>query len=185
MAIKIDGNAWKRRQWRGRGMNWITRDFTPRVLKGTPQYTMDDLFISPLRQRRRYNEDGYVSYELMERNTAPTGIHIFDDFLRYLAEGKSSVQDFADRHGLRLTDIDGMIFMLTGMSGQDFRIAFQVRAADELLRYTNMEMAEVARRSGVGSANNLYLTYKRDFGVAPGKRRRQIRKEGDLGRYIP
>jgi len=27
---------------------------------------------------------------------------------------------------------------------------------------------EVAKRSGIGSANNLYLAYKRDFNLAPG-----------------
>lgn len=34
-----------------------------------------------------------------------------------------------------------------------------------------------------GSANNLYLTYKREFGIAPGERRQQLRQEGDVGRF--
>lgn len=53
----------------------------------------------------------------------------------------------------------------------------------ELLRYTDLEIPEVTKRAGIGLANNLYLTFKREFNLAPGYRRLQIRQEGDLGRY--
>jgi hypothetical protein len=33
----------------------------------------------------------------------------------------------------------------TGMPGQDFRMAYQLRLADDLLRYTDLPLAEVAR----------------------------------------
>ena len=39
------------------------------------------------------------------------------------------------------------------------------------------------KRSGIGSANNLYLAYKRDFNLAPGYRRKAMRQPGDVGRY--
>ena len=108
---------------------------------------------------------------------------VFDDYLLYLSNGGSDMQTFADRHGLRREDIDSLVFVLTGMRGVDFRMAFQVRMADELLRYTDLGMADVSKRAGFGSANNLYLTYKREFGIAPGERRHKIRKDGDVGRY--
>ena len=93
------------------------------------------------------------------------------------------MQAFADRHGLRREDIDSLVFVLTGRRGVDFRMAYQVRMADELLRYTDMTVAEVSHRAGFGSANNLYLTYKREFGLAPGYRRTRLRREGDVGRF--
>ena len=92
-------------------------------------------------------------------------------------------QVFADRHGLRVDDIDSLVFVLTGMRGVDFRQKYQVRIANQLLRYTDMTVAEVAKRSGIGSANNLYLTYKREYNLAPGYRRQRIRQPGDLGRF--
>ena len=177
------GDAWKHRQTRPHGLSGIPRNYTPRELKSEPQFWLDDVYISPMRQRRRYSEDGYVSYVLVERNTQPTGFHIFDDYLLYLSNGGSDMQTFADRHGLRREDIDSLVFVLTGMRGVDFRMAFQVRMADELLRYTDLGMADVSKRAGFGSANNLYLTYKCEFGIAPGERRQKIRKEGDVGRY--
>ena len=33
--------------------------------------------------------------------------------------------------------------------------------------------------AGFGSANNLYLTYKREFGIAPSERLQQLRQERD------
>lgn len=55
--------------------------------------------------------------------------------------------------------------------------------ADRLLRYTDLGMADVSNHVGFGSANNIYLTYMRDFSVTHGERRQKIRKQGDMGRY--
>jgi AraC-like DNA-binding protein len=178
------GDAWKHRQWKEKGGLWgISRNFTERKLKDEPQFKFEDMYITPLRQQRHYADDGYVSYVEIERRTEPTGIRLFDAYLQYLTAGGSDLQAFADRHGLKLTDIDSMVFVLTGMRGVDFRQKYQVRMADELLRFTDMSIAEVAKRSGIGSANNLYLTYKREFNLAPGYRRQRIRKPGDVGKY--
>lgn len=178
-----NGNAWKHRQWRPHGLSGIPRNYTERKLKDDPQFKFENVFITPLRQKRRYAEDGYVSYVEFERNTEPTGIRLFDAFCQYLTAGNSDLQAFADQYGLRLTDIDSMVFILTGMRGVDFRQKYQVWIADQLLRYTDMTVAEVAKRSGIGSANNLYLTYKREYNLAPGYRRQSIRKPGDVGRF--
>ncbi|MBO5225419.1 MAG: AraC family transcriptional regulator [Parabacteroides sp.] len=183
MSRNGNGDAWKHRQ------SWVPspgqppRKRLPRELKGEPQFSMEELYLSPFKLRRKYSEDGDISYEPIERNTAPTGFRIFDDYLLYLSEGHSDIHVFAERYGLRRDDIDSLIFVFTGMRGIDFRMAFQVRMADELLRYTNLELADVSRRAGFGSANNLYLTCKREFGVAPGVRRRELRKRGDIGRF--
>ena len=177
------GDAWKYRQIRPHGMSGVPRNYAPRTLKTEPQFGLDDVYITPLRQKRRYSEDGYVSYVEVERQTQPTGIRIFDDYLQYLSKGESDMQAFADRHGLKREDIDSLVFVLTGMRGVDFRMAFQVRMADELLRYTDLRLDEVSRHAGFGSANNLYLTYKREFNIAPGERRQQLRQEGDVGKY--
>ena len=183
MSRNGSGNAWKHRQWREHGLSGRPRNLKPRKLKCEPQYTFEQLYISPMRQKRRYTEDGQVFYDPIERKTNITGIRIFDEYVQYLSNGYSDLQAFADARGLRREDIDSMVFVLTGMRGVDFRLAYQMRMADELLRYTNMTVSEVAKRSGIGSANNLYLAYKRDFNLAPGYRRKAMRQPGDVGRY--
>lgn len=178
------GNAWKHRQTRKHGLSGIPRELNPRKLKSPAQFTLDQLYISPFSKRRKYDEDGRVSYVEMERNLTPTGFRIFDDYVVYLSRGASNLRAFADRHGLRLTDIDSMVFLLTGMRGVDFRMAIQVRIADDLLRYTDLQLGDVARRAGFGTAYNLYLTYKRECNVAPGLRRCRLQKKGDVGRFV-
>ena len=177
------GDSWKHRQWKQGGLSGIPRNFTERKLKDEPQFKFEDVYITPLRQKRRYSEDGSVSYVEFQRNTTPTGFHIFDAFLQYMTAGNSDLQVFAKLHGIRLDDIDSMVFLLTGMRGIDFRQKYQVKMADQLLRFTDMTVAEVAKRSGIGSPNNLYLAYKREFNLAPGYRRQSLRKPGDAGRY--
>lgn len=177
------GNAWKYRQRRPHGLSGIPRNYTERKLKVEPQFPFKKVYITPFRLQRHYADDGTVSYSELTRNLEPTGIKIFDDFLQYLTAGNSDLQVFADRYGLRISDIDSMIFVLTGMRGIDFRNRYLMWMADQLLRWSDMSIAEVAKRSGLGSPNNLYLTYKREFNLAPGYRRKAIRKPGDVGKY--
>lgn len=124
-----------------------------------------------------------MSYVEVPRQMEPTGIHVFDAFLQYMSRGESNVKAFADGYGLRHEDLESLVFILTGMRGVDFRIAYHLKAAEELLRFTDLSMAEVARYSGFGSPNNLYLTYKREFNISPGYRRARLQKPGDRGLY--
>ena len=55
------------------------------------------------------------------------------------------------QYDARTSDIDSMVFLLTGMSNQAFRAKWQIHTADLLLRYTKMGVAEVAQRSGMGT----------------------------------
>ena len=181
-----NGTSWKRRnrQFENYRKYVSVRQLEPRVLAVKPQYTLEDLYISPFRKRRVYNEDGIGRYEALEVKTEPTGIEVFDKYLNYLAKGNSGQENFASALGARVADIDSIVFLLTGMRGVDFRMAYQLRLADDLLRYTNLEMTEVGRRSGIGTPTNLYYAYKRAYNVSPTRRRSQLRKKMDLGRYI-
>ena len=177
------GNSWKTRNWTNVDFGYPARKILKRELKSEPQYTLDDLFISPFTQKRRYDEDGRCWYVPIERRTAPTGILVMDDFLRYLADGQSDMQAFANRYGLKTEEVGVLVFILTGMKGVRFRQLYQIRLVDELLRYTDMTPAEVARRSGLGSQNNMYLALRREYNMSATERRMFLRKEGDAGRY--
>ena len=155
----------------------------PREFKGKPQWTLDEVYISPFTARRRYDEEGVMHYDAIERNTAPTGVEVMDHYLRRLSEGKDVVKDFCRIYGLRTEDMDALIFILTGMTGPDFRMAYQLRLADDLLRYTDLPLAEVARRSGLGSHTNFCVVIRRERKQTPTERREALRQKGDAGRY--
>lgn len=155
-----------------------------RNLKYDPQFSFDQIYFMPFLHERIFDEDGSASYKPIDRNTTPTGIKIFDYYLQYLDRGNTSLIPFYRKYGLTNTDVDSMTYVLTGMKGIDFRLAWQMRMAEDLLRYTDMELKDVAQRSGIGSATNLYYSFHRDHGYPPGTHRLEARESGDLGRFI-
>ena len=60
----------------------------PREFKGKPQWTLDEVYIPPFTARRRYDEEGVMHYDKIERNLHPTGVEVMDHYLRRLSEGK-------------------------------------------------------------------------------------------------
>ena len=177
------GNSWKTRNRTNADFGYAPRRIVKRELKTPPQFKFDELYITPFTQKKRYDEDGRWQYVAVERNTAPTGLRIMDDYLCYLTAGRSDMQAFADRHGLKMDEVGALVFILTGIKGVRFRQLYQMRLVDDLLRYTDMTPAEVARRSGLGSPNNMYLALRREYNMSATERRAFLQKEGDAGRY--
>ena len=155
----------------------------PRKFIGKPQWTLDEMYISPFTARRRYDEEGVRHYDPIERRLNPTGVEVMDHYLRRLSEGKDVVKDFCRIYGLRTEDMEALIFILTGMPAPDFRMAYQLRLADELLRYTDLPLAEVAHRSGIGSHTNFCVVIRRKYKQTPTARRAALRRKGDAGRF--
>lgn len=80
--------------------------------------------------------------------------------------------------------MSAVFYALTGRSYPEVRDAVRVRLADELLRYTDLPMAELAQRAGFASAQFYARVVKRTFGMSPRERRDALRQDGDLGRYL-
>jgi len=113
----------------------------------------------------------------------PSGINVLDEYLQALSAGQADIGGFCARHNAKTSDLDGLTFLLTGMSNVDFRNRWMLRCADELLRYTDMTMPEIARRCGAGTRGNLYFIYERELNCSPSQRRLELRQPGDLGKY--
>lgn len=177
------GISWKTRNKPADGSCAMRRPNVKRALTEAPQFRAEDWYITPFAERKLFDEDGRWHYVAVGRNLEPTGLRILDDYLRYLSGGGSDVQAFAARHGVRMAEVNAMIFVLTGVTGLRFRQLYQMRLVDDLLRYTDMTPSEVARRSGLGGSNNLYLALRREYDMSATERRRAVRQEGDLGRY--
>ena len=58
-----------------------------------------------------------------------------------------------------------------------------IYVVDELLRYTQMQIDEIARRCGYSSATSLSRYLAQHTGQSPTVRRRVLRKQGDLGKF--
>lgn len=180
-----DGNRAKvmaRSSWR---KEW--RSNAPKTkrapLLSEPQFSLDSLYISPFGKEQVTDERGFTGYVDIKPNLTPTGIHIFDEYLQWLWLGKTSQEAFCKRHGIRISDLNVMTFLLTGVEGLQFRTDWMMRTADLLLRYTNLTTTQIARLSGIGSRTNLYICYQRERNYTPTDHRERTRLQNDLQRY--
>ena len=156
-----------------------------RQLTGAPQFTFEDLFIFPFSEKRVYEPDGSYHYVPYEQNTSPTGIHIFDDYLRSIGTSDFNLCSFCDSHGINTRDLEGVTFMLTGMGSRTFRNKWKLQTAFSLLRYTDMTIAEVAKESGFGNTMSMHHVLHHAKLSSATVLRYQMRKEHDVGRYRP
>lgn len=145
--------------------------------------TVDDLYISPLAMQRHYDDEGRRYYVPLERRTAPTGVALIDELMGRWSRGDMAMGRHARLLGCDARDMSGFLRVLTGMGGDEFRELYQQRLLDELLRYTDLTLEEVARRSGIGTQQNLCLFTKRLYHCTPQERRRRLQRPGDAGRY--
>ena len=148
-----------------------------------PQYTIDDLYFSVFNERRKFDEEGNVYYVPLDKNTAPTGVKVFDNFLNYLNEGRSGVNVFCHMAGVSIKDFRGLCMILTGMNPVIFQMRWTEHAVLELLRYSNLSLEEVTKLSGAGSQKNMCETWTRASGYSPWYYRYNEREKGDVGKY--
>lgn len=181
--VMARGDSWKTRNRTNAVRGLPSRIVKKRVLNIEPQFKAEDLYISPFSQKKRYDEDGRWQYVAIERKETLTGIRLMDDYLRYIAAGGKDESDFAEKRGLKVNELHLFILIFTGVHGVRFRQLYQMRLVDDLLRYTNMSPAEVAKRSGLGSPNNMYLALRREYNMSATERRNFLRKAGDVGHY--
>lgn len=154
-----------------------------RELTVKPQFPLDDIYVTIFTERRTADEAGNIIYAPIKPRIRPTNVEMLDALRLTLDKSDGNLRTFGERYGLTPPDVNGLVLALTGMEATTFRLAWQMRRVDELLRYTDLPITEVARRSGVGSTTNLFYACQRDFHCSPSKRRYNLREENDLGRY--
>lgn len=144
------------------------------------QYTFDDLYVTPFKQKRVYDPDGNISYVPIERNLHPTGIDVLDEFLLGMSSGEMGTYK---KYGFSTHNIHNILFVLTGIQGVQFVNKWRVKVAMDLLRYTDLAMPEVANYSAMGTTSNLFYFMQREAKTSPLRYRYWVREKGDLGRF--
>lgn len=148
-----------------------------------PQFTVQQLFVPPFATMRRYHEDGTYEYVPLPDTCVHTGLEVFDDFIALMARHPYSARRIAAKLGVREPDLSGLVRIATGLSLSDFVAAWQLLAADELLRYTNLRMPEIARICDMGKGVNFNNRIVRAYKCTPLERRWALRRKNDLGRF--
>lgn len=144
--------------------------------------TLDDLYVSPFTAVREYDREGNISYTPIAPSRKTTGVGNIDKLTKAIAAGHSR-KHIMNAFGLDYRELNGILRLLTGMEYSELALKHALRAADDLLRYTNLPIAEVAARSHIGSEANMRRIFANTYHCSPSERRESIRKRGDVGRY--
>lgn len=148
-----------------------------------PQFTVQQLFISPFAFQRRYHEDGTYEYVPLPDTRIRTGFEVFDELITLMGRRILSVQALTTRLGVKGPDLSGLVRIATGLCLSEFISAWQLLMADELLRYTDLRMTEIARFCNMGNGVNFTNRIIRAHHCPPLMRRLELRRTNDLGRF--
>lgn len=151
--------------------------------KNLPLLTMDKMYIPPFTGQRMYDSDGRTYIQPIERKMNPTGVEVIDHLLQLLAAGKSRTEILA-HYDLSTVDMNSVCRFLTGMTLTELCFHYSTRLMEDLLRYTDLPLKDVAKRSGFGTLNNMYYLMRRRDNPSIAERRRRLRQKGDVGKYV-
>ena len=163
-------------------MSRTKRKVISRLVNG-PEFSFDDIYVTIFNERRKFDEDGNQSYIPIEKNFKPSGVRIFNRFIKYMADGNISLRAFCSKEGLLFSELSTLGFIMVGMTALEFKSNWIAKRAGELLRYTDLSSTQVARISGAGSRANLYHICKNFYDISALLYRNFEREELDLNRY--
>lgn len=148
-----------------------------------PQFDFDRLYITPFTRRRGFDEEKMqVIWLPLDVDPRPTGIDILDTVRDELRQYRNPSR-LCRRWGISTADLGHLLRLLTGMDTRQLYMAWRARQTDELLRYTDISLADLARRLRFQSTMALNVFVNNYSGQSPTARRRTLRQSGDLNRY--
>lgn len=148
-----------------------------------PQFSFDDLYVSPFTKRRGFDEATLRNVWVpLPDSRRRTGVNILDAVVDKLIQGQEA-KWIARDYGLTGAQLSTVVLALTGMRLQELDSKWRVRRCGELLRYTNLSVPEVMRRCGFTSKTSFSRFVRDKFGVAPKRFRTRLRKSGELNMY--
>lgn len=155
------------------------------VTEFSPQFTLDDLYISPFTAERYYDDKtGEPIYRPVERNITPTRIHMMDAYLQIVCTSKSYTRNTLEqRLGVPLIEFSVMCRLLTGLPQDELHDALRLRLADDLLRYTSLDLRDIAFRCGFSAYSGLSKLFEKKYHCSVSERQKKVRGKNDEGRY--
>jgi AraC-like DNA-binding protein len=148
-----------------------------------PMFDFERLYWPPFTRRRGFDEERWVTvWHQFDGRPESTGIPIIDSVVQRLHEGRAAT-DVAIEYGISNSDLSAVLRVLTGMSTLELEHRWRLRVVDDLLRYTNLRISDIARRCGYRSTTALSRSVIKQTKQSPTARRHSLRQSGDLGKF--
>lgn len=147
------------------------------------QFNLEKLYTSPFTHERKFRPDGSCYWEKLTNQIPVTGIDALDDFLRHLRSGNRLVKNIASRMGITAAELNAFLKILTGQTASEFIRLYMVRQAQQMLKYTDLNVDDIARQCGFNNNSNLTQSFTPIVGIAPRMYRYQHQGKLDKGRF--
>lgn len=151
---------------------------------GEQRIRTEDVYISILKRKRIFQEDGWERMEEVPQALRPSGCLVLDAVVECLAK-KKIYSDRAVAAALKVPvrDLTAVLRVLTGYTTQGFINAYRLLAAEEYLRCTALSLEEIVARLGWSSRYTFSLLFRKRFGISPVSYRRRKRPNDYQYRY--
>ena len=144
------------------------------------RFTVDDIYVSVLKAKLVKHEGGWMRFEEVRKTFEPTGSVLMDALGQVLLEDKGIIaKDFAKAVGAKSWVMSWAFQWLTGMTLYEFLNQYRLKLACEWLTCTDVNIKEIARRSGYTSQSKLTNMFAKRFGCTP----REYRKANRPANY--
>jgi AraC-like DNA-binding protein len=148
-----------------------------------PMFDFERLYWPPFTRRRGFDEERWVTvWHQFDGQPESTGIPIIDSVVQQLHDGRA-VTNVAIEYGISNSDLSAVLRVFTGMSTLELEHRWRLRVVDDLLRYTNLRISDIARRCGYLSTTALSRSVMKQTKQSPTARRRSLRHSGDIGKF--
>lgn len=138
--------------------------------------TIDDVYISPLKRRRVWREDGSEIMEEVPHAIRLTGSMIMDAVVQILFFKRVfQINGIARILGVDPMKLADAMQILTQMPMLDFLNLFRLRMVQEYWACTNLTMPQIAQRCDYSSQSSLCHVFMKEIGCSP-KTYRQVHR---------
>jgi PAS domain S-box-containing protein len=98
------------------------------------------------------------------------------EHVRQCVEGRLSVEDMARHAGLSIYQLNRRLRMIFGITAGQFIIKTRIDRASEMLRSSDLAIADIAHRCGYFDQSAFSRVFRRTVGVPPGQYRARHRR---------
>ena len=127
-------------------------------------YTTTDTDKTRSRSIREINLGGWEFFWFLHLST---GIQRCKQFVYQNLASHITVQDVADALGLNVTYLSGLFRENEGMTLKQYILAEKVRAAQDMLTFSDAPIEEIADRLCFSSCGHFSATFKKQIGQTP------------------
>lgn len=140
------------------------------------QITAQDVYVTRLKEKTVTNEEGWHKKVPVESQMPQTGSILFDAIGRILFETNlRQPEALAEILEVDAGDLRAAIHLLSGLTTQEFIMAYRILQAQELLECTDLPVDEIARQCGYLATTSFYRDFSKQAGTSPATYRLQHR----------